>query len=170
MTSTIDRDIVQFLNCDLYNKTFVMCKHKIHKIKRLDRAICPWFWLLQQPQSGWNYPLFPSFSLSSSLAFAREGETFHLAVIGMELSKVLNLFISIMCICVCVYVYDRLYALCVHRTCMYVCMCICLCMLLSVYNTFTIITIRCSSMTIHLNSRMYMFIFIIFIYIIRKKV
>lgn len=53
-------------------------------------------------------PSFPpplSLFLLSSLASAREGETFHLAVIGMELSKVLNLFISIVCVCVYTIVY-----------------------------------------------------------------
>lgn len=116
------------------------------------------------------FSLFPShtcihtthtYKHSFSVASTREGETFHLAVIGMELSKVLNLSISVVYTCMCIYdcSYVRVYCLRVS--------CVC-CMLLSVYDTFTIITIRCSSSTIRLNSQMYTFN--IYIYIIRKKV
>lgn len=72
-----------------------------------------------------------SLSLCSSLASAKEGETFHLAVIGMELSKVLNLFISIVCVCVCVRVrvytivhMSRVLCVCCMRVCR-VCVCVC---------------------------------------------
>lgn len=57
------------------------------------------------------------------------------------------------------YVYIRLFVRRVY--CLRV-SCVC-CMLLSVYDTFTIITIRCSSSTIRLNSRMYTFNIYIYI-------
>lgn len=112
----------------------------------------------------------PPLSLSSFLSRLRKGRRDipprrdRYGII--ESSQFIYLHRVCMCIYDCLYVVYLVYTACVEYVfCVYVC-----CMLLSVYNTFTIITIRCSSSTIHLNSRMYTFIFIIFIYIIRKKV
>lgn len=67
--------------------------------------------------------------------------------------------------------------ICVYTACMCVCICVFfsflpLCMvcrmLLSVYDTFTIITIRCSSLTIHLNPRICICLYL-YIYMYNPK-
>lgn len=161
-------------------KNFMLHRRKLYEINyakyirsRKSPAIFGFYNNHNRDENAFSFPSLPfSLSLSRihtstytymhsfSVASTREGETFHLAVIGMELSKVLNLSISVVYTCMCIYdcSYVRVYCLRVS--------CVC-CMLLSVYDTFTIITIRCSSSTIRLNSRMYTFN--IYIYIIRKK-
>lgn len=152
--------------------------HEIKYVKSLfDRAICPWFLASTTTTIGMKLPsffLFLSLSLSLSLLLSPpRGKARH-STSPWSVWNYRKFSIYLSPSCVYVYVYIRLFICIVLRipyvfACMFVCLCIC-CMLLSVYNTFTIITIRCSSSTVHLNSRMYTFIFIIFIYIIRKKV
>lgn len=155
----------------MYNKfkTFAMCKHMIHKIKRF-------IWTRNLPVIFGNnnhnrnettlfFPLSHCLLLLPPRGKARHSTS----PWSVWNYRKFSIYLSPSCVYVYMYMIVYMHFVYIVRVCMCVCVYVC-CMLLSVYNTFTIITIRCSSMTIHLNSRMYTFIFIIFIYIIRKKV
>lgn len=58
---------------------------------------------------------------SFSVASAREGETFHLAVIGMELSKVLKFIYSVVYTCMCIYDCSYVCVYCLRVSCICAC-------------------------------------------------